>query len=118
LIGVERAAGIAGSADDRLSVRPDHVLRHLDGHIYAHVAGTANQASLVIESGDRPVLPRNFAGAAAHAAVDPTLESRALQDAVRRAIATRGGSCSWTVDHASWMVTLHPRRSTTSLAKR
>jgi hypothetical protein len=30
----------------------------------------------------------------------------ALQDAVRRAIATRGGYCSWDVDHAGWVVTL------------
>ena len=43
----------------------------------------------------------------ARAGVDPLLEDRALQDALRRAIATRRGSCSWTVDHASWVVTLH-----------
>src|SRR5215207_4164022 len=29
------------------------------------------------------------------------------QDALRRAIATRRGYCSWTVDHAGWVVTLH-----------
>ena len=49
----------------------------------------------------------DFAGAIAQAGVDPTLEGRALQDALRRAIATRRGSCSWTVDHAGWVVTLH-----------
>ncbi len=38
--------------------------------------------------------------------VDPTSEGRALQDALRRAIATRGGSCWWDVDHAGWVVTL------------
>jgi hypothetical protein len=43
----------------------------------------------------------------AHAGVDPTLAGRALQDALRAAIATRRGYCSWTVDHASWVVTLH-----------
>ncbi len=32
-----------------------------------------------------------------------TLEGRAL----RRVIATRRGYCSWDVDHASWVVTLH-----------
>jgi hypothetical protein len=32
--------------------------------------------------------------------------SRALQDAPRRAIATRRGYCSWDVDHAGWVVTL------------
>ncbi len=31
---------------------------------------------------------------------DPTLEGRALQDALRRAIAIRRGSCSWDVAHA------------------
>jgi hypothetical protein len=30
-----------------------------------------------------------------------------LQDALRAAIATCGGSCWWDVDHASWLVTLH-----------
>jgi hypothetical protein len=35
------------------------------------------------------------------------LEGRALQDALRPAIATRRGSCSWDVDHAGWVVTLH-----------
>jgi hypothetical protein len=48
----------------------------------------------------------DFAGAIDQAGVDPTLEGRALQDALRRAITTRRGSCSWTVDHASWVVTL------------
>jgi hypothetical protein len=43
----------------------------------------------------------------AHGGVDPTLEGRALQDALCRAIAHRGGHCSWTVDHASWVDTLH-----------
>ena len=42
-----------------------------------------------------------------HAGVDPMLEGRALQDALRAAIATRGSSCSWTVDHAGWVVTLY-----------
>jgi hypothetical protein len=45
----------------------------------------------------------------AHAGVDPTLDGRALQDALRSAVAIRRGSCSWDVDHASckWVVTLH-----------
>ena len=38
--------------------------------------------------------------------VDPTLEGRGLQDALREAIATRSGYCSWDVDHAGWVVTL------------
>jgi hypothetical protein len=49
----------------------------------------------------------------AHAGVDPTLEGRALQDALRRAIATRRGYCDWTVDHAGWVVMLyHPEEQT------
>jgi hypothetical protein len=53
------------------------------------------------------VLAPDLAGAVAQAGVDPTLEGRALQDALRRAIATRRGYCSWDVDHAGWVVTLH-----------
>jgi hypothetical protein len=56
---------------------------------------------------DRPVLPRDLAGTVAHAGVDPTLEGRALQDDLRRAIATRRGYCAWTADHAGWVATLH-----------
>ena len=43
----------------------------------------------------------------AQAGVDPTLEGRVLQDALRCAIATRRSYCSWSVDHAGWVVTLH-----------
>ena len=56
---------------------------------------------------DRPILARDLAGAVAHAGVDPTLDGRALQDALLTAITSRTGSCSWDVDHASWVVTLH-----------
>src|SRR4051812_836490 len=59
---------------------------------------------------ERPILPWNLAGTVAYAGVDPTLEGRALQDALRAAIATRGGYCSWTVDHARWLVTLDSPR--------
>jgi hypothetical protein len=64
-----------------------------------------------VSAADQRVLPRDdpasAPGTGAHAGDDPTLESRALQDALRRAIATRRGYCSWTVDHAGWVVTLH-----------
>jgi hypothetical protein len=53
------------------------------------------------------MLARDLAGALAQAGVDPTLDGRALQDVLRAAIATRRGYCSWTVDHAGWVVTLH-----------
>jgi hypothetical protein len=56
---------------------------------------------------ERPILSRDLAGTIARAGVDPTLEDRALQDTLRREIAHRRGYCSWDVDHASWVVTLH-----------
>ena len=40
------------------------------------------------------------------AGLDLTFEGRALQDALRAAIAHRRGSCWWTVDHVNWVVTL------------
>jgi hypothetical protein len=53
------------------------------------------------------ILALDLAAAIAQAGVDPKLEGRALQDSLRGAIATRRGYCSWDVDHASWVVTLH-----------
>ena len=65
--------------------------------------------------GDRSILAPDLAGAVAQAGVDPTLEERALQDALRRAIASRRGYCDWTVDHAGWVVMLyHPEEQTVS----
>ena len=49
---------------------------------------------------------RDLAGTVAYAGVDPTLEGRTLQDALRAAIATRRGYCWWGVDQAGWVVTL------------
>jgi len=43
----------------------------------------------------------------AQARVDPPLNGRSLQHALRVAIGTHRGSCSRNVDHASWVVTLH-----------
>jgi hypothetical protein len=60
-----------------------------------------------VSSSTRPILAPDLAGAVAQAGVDPTLDDRALQDAIRAAIATRRGYCSWDVDHAGWVVTLH-----------
>ena len=57
-------------------------------------------------SGDSVVLARDLCATIARAGVDPTLEGRELQDALRRAIATRRGYCWWDVDHAGWVVTL------------
>jgi hypothetical protein len=57
---------------------------------------------------ERPVLAADLVGAIAQAGVDPTFEGegRALQDALCRASATRGGTCWWDVDHTGWVVTL------------
>jgi hypothetical protein len=52
-------------------------------------------------------LPRDLAGTVAQAGVDPTLEGRSRQDALISAIADRRGSCTWTVGHARWVITLH-----------
>jgi hypothetical protein len=52
------------------------------------------------EGNNRPILPRDLAGTVAHAGVDPTLEGRAPQEALRAAIGMCGGSCWWGVDHA------------------
>jgi|GEM_PF-6333699 len=58
-------------------------------------------------------LPSDLAGAVARAGVDPTRPSRALQDALRGAIADRGGYVAWDVDHAGWVVELlRPDRET------
>src|SRR5215211_1518823 len=57
-----------------------------------------DRATLVTKAGDRPVLAPDLAGTVAYAGVDPTLEGRALQDALRAAIAHRGGYCWWTPD--------------------
>ena len=51
-------------------------------------------------------LASDLAGTVARAGVDPTPEGRALQDALRNAIAERRGYCCWDVDHAGWVVTL------------
>jgi hypothetical protein len=60
-----------------------------------------------VSSRDRPALAPDLAGAVAQAGVHHTLDGRALQDALRAAIATRRGYCSWTVDHVGWVLTLH-----------
>jgi hypothetical protein len=60
----------------------------------------------LVSAAERPVLPRDLAGTIAYAGVDPTLEVRALQDALLREIAHRRGYCWWDVDHAGWVVTL------------
>src|SRR5688500_12582860 len=71
------------------------------------VGGALAHRAPLVSANERPVLAADLAGAVAAAGVDPTLEGRALQDALRPAIATRRGYCSWTVDQLSWVVTLH-----------
>jgi hypothetical protein len=71
------------------------------------MAGALADRATLVSSADGPVLAADLAVAVAQAGVDPTLDGRALQDALRSAIATRRGYCSWDVDHAGWVVTLH-----------
>jgi hypothetical protein len=49
----------------------------------------------------------DLAIAVATGGLDASLEGSAQQDALLSSIAAHRGSCSWTVDHASWVVTLH-----------
>jgi hypothetical protein len=56
----------------------------------------------------RLILAADLAGTIAKAGIDPTLEGRALQDALLSAIADRRGYLSWDIDHAGWLVFLHP----------
>lgn len=51
-------------------------------------------------------LSPDLAAAVARAGVDPTAETRPLQDALWTAIADRRGYLEWDVDHAGWVVEL------------
>jgi hypothetical protein len=55
---------------------------------------------------DLPVSAPDLARTVAYAGVDPTFESRALQDALMREIAHCRGYYSWDVDDTGWVVTL------------
>ncbi len=52
------------------------------------------------------MLPPDLAAAVARAGVDPTSEPRALIDALKGAIADRGGYMTWDMDGAGWRVEL------------
>lgn len=62
----------------------------------------------------------DLADTIAPAGVDPELQGRALQDAIRSAIADRRGFCSWNADHADWgsCITRTKRRSTAPRLRR
>lgn len=51
-------------------------------------------------------LPADLAAAVARAGVDPTAAPRARQDALKAAIADRGGYVAWDVDAIGWRVDL------------
>lgn len=53
-----------------------------------------------------PAFPADLSAAVARAGVDPTAEPRALQDALRGAIADRRGYLEWDVDRLGWRVDL------------
>jgi hypothetical protein len=63
-----------------------------------------DRATLVSRA-EHPILSRDLVGTVAYAGVDPTVEGRALQGALRAAIAHRRGACWWTVDPAGWVET-------------
>jgi hypothetical protein len=71
------------------------------------MSGALADRATLVRSPDRPILAADLASAIAQAGVDPTLDGRALQDALRDAIVSRRGSCSWDVDHAGWAVSQH-----------
>jgi hypothetical protein len=70
------------------------------------LGGLLVDRATVVSRAERRVLARDLASTVAYAGVNPTLEGRALQDALLRAIAHRRGYCWWDVDHAGWVVTL------------
>lgn len=51
-------------------------------------------------------LPGDLGATIARAGVDPTLRDRALEDALRHAIADRRGYVAWEVDEVGWRVDL------------
>jgi hypothetical protein len=73
----------------------------------AGVSGPLAGRTTLVRATERPTLAPDLADAVAQAGVDPTLEGRALQDALLGAIATRRGHSSRTVHHAGWVVSLH-----------
>ena len=52
------------------------------------------------------MLPRDLVAAIARAGVYPTAAPRALQDALKAAIADRRGYVAWDVDSTGWVVEL------------
>lgn len=65
------------------------------------------------EKGVSSNLIPELAGTIAQAGVNPTLEGRALQDALRSAIADRRGYLSWDLGEVGWLVVLHhPQEAT------
>jgi hypothetical protein len=89
--------GVSGTAEASRRLRPPSPLGPL-----AHHAGR-----LRTRAHGRLRCPCGCPGTVVQTGVDLTLESRTLQDALRRLIATGCGYCSWDVNHASWVVPLH-----------
>ena len=61
-------------------------------------------------------LAPDLAGTVAHAGADPTLEGRALQDALRAAIATHGGCRNWWLSLPNCLVGIRALRNTDGVA--
>src|SRR4051812_2949494 len=77
--------------------------------MHGRLGGLLVDRATLVSRAEPPILPRDLAGTVAFAGVDPTLEGRALQNALLREIAARGGYCWWDVDHAGWVVTGRPK---------
>jgi hypothetical protein len=71
------------------------------------MADSLDDRATLVSRGEAVTLAPDLAGAVALAGVDPSLDGRALQDTLLTAIGTRRGYCTWTVDHANWVVALH-----------
>jgi hypothetical protein len=106
-IGSQRVEAISGS---RLDVAV-FAITLVVSRDRAGIGGALADRAAVGSSNAPPVLapdePSGVLGAVARARVDPTLKDRALQDALRQAVATRRDFRSWIINHAGSVATLH-----------
>jgi hypothetical protein len=72
-------------------------------------AGDPGSRVGAVSAGDRLILASDVVDgiAQAQAGGDLTVNGCARPDALGSVIATRRRACSWTVDHAGWVVTLY-----------
>jgi hypothetical protein len=99
---------------DSFSVVPSWSGSRTPGGAGAMEAGCPRDTGAVLPQDD----PSGTPGTIAYAGVDPTLDGRVREDALRRAIATRGRYCPWNVDYADWVVTRHYNEHYVKTARR